>query len=443
MAVDTSVARSRAIKQPVSRLAISSIKLSNLLSFDPETPALELRPLNILIGANGSGKSNFLDAISLLQAAGQKKLEERIVRQGGGVSNWLWQGADKAAKATIDVVLPYAGYLDYGGTGLRYWLCFKEGEKQELVVSNERLENSTVTGGDKAWRYLNYLDGRAMLNPLFTPPLASEDEEQAEHRRQYQPPAQTSRQMTEHKRASVQESMLAENWSLHSYPETAYVSNLFRSFRLYRDWSFGRTAPVRNLQPIGLQANETLLDEDSSNLAAVINNLSGDRSFRKRLLKYLKEFMAGASDVTAKPIGGQFLQLLLKEGDYSIPANRLSDGTLRWLSLLVILLHQPTMSVPPTLICLDEPETGLHPDLIPALAELLKEAAQHIQIIVTTHSRQLVDKFTDSPEDVVVCEREEGYTTMRRLQATELTGWLDDYSLGQAWTRNAFGGNRF
>jgi len=123
----------------------------------------------------------------------------------------------------------------------------------------------------------------------------------------------------------------------------------------------------------------------------------------------------------------------------SIPANRLSDGTLRWLALLTILLHP----APPPVVCLEEPELGLHPDAIRLLGELLIEASKRTQLIVTTHSDSLVDQFTKIPEAVVVFEKQEGSTVLKRLNGKQLSSWLERYSLGQLWRTGEIGGNRF
>lgn len=127
------------------------------------------------------------------------------------------------------------------------------------------------------------------------------------------------------------------------------------------------------------------------------------------------------------------------EGDFSIPATRLSDGTLRYLCLLT-LLCDPT---PPPLVCLEEPELGLHPDLLPGLARLLVEASERTQLIVTTHSEILVDALTDHPESVIVCEKHQGQTEMRRLDEDELSDWLKKYRLGELWMRGELGGKRW
>ena len=137
---------------------------------------------------------------------------------------------------------------------------------------------------------------------------------------------------------------------------------------------------------------------------------------------------------------GGTVALYLEEADSrTIPATLLSDGTLRYLCLLAILLHPE----PPPLVVIEEPELGLHPDLLPTLAELLRSASERSQLIVTTHSDVLVDALTDTPESVVICEKHEGRTEMRRLDKEDLAKWLKDYTLGNLWSSGQLGGNRW
>ena len=112
---------------------------------------------------------------------------------------------------------------------------------------------------------------------------------------------------------------------------------------------------------------------------------------------------------------------------------------MRYLCLLAILLHPE----PPSLIGIEEPELGLHPDLLPGLADLLVEASERTQLIVTTHSDVLVDALTERPESVVVCEKNDGQTEMRRLDKADLDKWLKEYRLGDLWTSGELGGNRW
>ena len=119
-------------------------------------------------------------------------------------------------------------------------------------------------------------------------------------------------------------------------------------------------------------------------------------------------------------IEGGWVQVILQEGNMIIPATRLSDGTLRSLCLLAVLCHPD----PPPMVCIEEPELGLHPDILPSLAKLLKKAAEKTQIIITTHSDALVDEFADTPDSVIVCEKDEGSTVMKRLDKKALGSHL-------------------
>ena len=140
------------------------------------------------------------------------------------------------------------------------------------------------------------------------------------------------------------------------------------------------------------------------------------------------------------PVTGGTVALFLEERDgRQIPATLLSDGTLRYLSLLAILLHPS----PPPLIALEEPELGLHPDVVAAAAKLLVEASRRTQIVVTTHSRVLVDALSDHPSSVIVCEKENGESRFERLDGKRLKVWLDKYSLGELWSSGELGGNRW
>jgi len=112
---------------------------------------------------------------------------------------------------------------------------------------------------------------------------------------------------------------------------------------------------------------------------------------------------------------------------------------LRYLCLLAILCH-PT---PPPLVCIEEPELGLHPDILPKVAELLIDASHRMQLIVTTQSDILVDALTEVPEAVLVCDKFEGSTTMKRLGKGDLAAWLEKYTLGELWRMGEIGGKRW
>jgi predicted ATPase len=189
--------------------------------------------------------------------------------------------------------------------------------------------------------------------------------------------------------------------------------------------------------PCSAHARSEFLEEGAENLPLVLSQLHGAQ--RTTFLTALNKLFDGIVDVQCPVTGGTVSLFLEEAGGRSIPASRLSDGTLRYLSLLAILLHPD----PPPLICIEEPELGLHPDLLPTLADLLVEASGRVQLVVTTHSDVLVDELTDRPESVVVCEKHDGKTEMRRLDKADLEKWLEDYRLGDLWTSGELGGNRW
>jgi predicted ATPase len=165
-----------------------------------------------------------------------------------------------------------------------------------------------------------------------------------------------------------------------------------------------------------------------------------NRPATKRLiLERLRLFYDDIEDFETQVQGGTIQVFIHEKGDRTIPAARLSDGTLQFLCLLTVLCHPG----PPPLICIEEPELGLHPDIIPKMAELLVDAARRTQLIVTTHSDALVAALSEVPETVVVCERDDQGTRLRRLEPAQLTEWLDRYSLGELWSMGEIGGNRW
>ena len=205
----------------------------------------------------------------------------------------------------------------------------------------------------------------------------------------------------------------------------------------YREWNLGRFSPPRLSQRPDLQQDRLL--EDASNLGVVLSDLLNQPESKARLLENMRAFMHEFRDLNVHVRGGT-VQIFFQEDSlrHNIPATRLSDGSLRYLCLLAVLCH-PT---PPPVICIEEPELGLHPDIIPHVAKLLVEASARSQIFVTTHSDVLVDALTNTPEAIIVCEKSDGATQLRRLDLEGLTEWLEEYRLGEIWMSGAIGGTR-
>ena len=385
---------------------IEHIKLKNLLSFGPDTEALELRPLNVLIGPNGSGKSNLIEAIGLLKATPRDLTAP--IREGGGIRDWIWRGDSLTPSAHIEVILS-----NPKGSALQYSLGIAErGQQFELI--EERIENKEAYSSKKNLFIYYVLSGdKALLNYS----------------------GETRRPLVL-QQINLQQSILAQRKDPDQYPELTWLGETFDRMRLYRESSFGRRTPPRQPQPADLP-NDFLL-EDGRNLGLVLNRLKREPKIKDRILETIRQLYEGVIDLDISIEGGT-VQVFVQEGNIIVPATRLSDGTLRFLCLLSILCHPN----PPPLVCIEEPELGLHPDVLPVLSDLLREASQKCQLIVTTHSDMLVDTLTDTPESVVVCEKHDGKTEMHRLDKADLTEWLKRYSLGDLWTRGDLGGNRW
>jgi len=395
-------------------MLIQKITLTNLLSF--RQSELELQPLNVLIGPNGSGKSNLLEAISLLQAAPRDL--PAAVRRGGGVSEWLWKGEESTAQATVEAVLDNP----QGATSLRYLLTFAE-RGQAFDIVEERLETAEPLGRhDRPYLFFEVQNGQGVLN---VKPAGSSG--RTPQRRRLEPDSLTPGQ-----------SVLRERRDPEQYPELTDLARRFDAIRLYREWAFGYDTAPRRPQPA--DGPSAFLEEEASNLALVLNRLERGPSIA-RIEAALKNFYEPFDRFSVQVEGGT-AQLFLREKGLTslVPATRISDGTLRFLCLLSVLCHPQ----PPPLIGLEEPELGLHPEAIPLVAELLQEASNRTQLIVTTHSDALVDELSSGPEAVVVVARDfDGGTVFRRLEPDGMAIWLENYRLGELWRKGELGGTRW
>lgn len=397
-------------------MLIKSLEISNLLSYGEQAGVVDLGNLNILIGPNGSGKSNFLEAISLLQAAPEQLT--RPIRDGGGIPDWLHKsGASGPAKdARIEAVVSNPK----GAKNFRYGLAFNEvGGRFE--VRDEYLENEKADKGKpQPYFFYRWNEGRPVLNTTALGGLLGGSSERKLLRESIKP----------------EQSILSQKRDAEFYPEMTWVAEQFQSMRLYREWTFGRYSAPRLPQKTD-QPNDRL-EQDCSNLGLVLNRLRMNVRARKQLLEALRSVYEGIEDVDVRVEGGT-AQVFLIEAHGVIPATRLSDGTLRYLAILT-LLCDPS---PPPLIVLEEPELGLHPDMLPTLARLLSDASTRTQLVITTHAPSLVDAFSENPAAILVCERDDNGTRIERLDPEQLAPWLGKYRLGELWTRGQIGGTRW
>lgn len=387
---------------------IRHLQPRSFLSFGPDFPGIQLRNLNVLIGANGSGKSNLIEAINLLRAAPKEWRE--VTRKGGGIAEWIWKGEKKTGKAHVEAVISNP----YGKQPLRHAMAF-HAVSQAFALDDERVENEAARAGElQPYFYYRYQNGHPVLNT-----------------------ADNGQRKLSRDTIETDRSILAQRRDPETYPELAWLAQSYEDIRIYREWGFGRGAVFREPQKADIRND--VLEEDFSNLGLFLNRLKTKfPTAKKAMLNGLKDLYDGIHDFEVFIEGGT-VQVFFTEGDFSIPATRLSDGTLRYLCLLAILCDPD----PPKTICIEEPELGLHPDILPNVADLIKAAAERTQLIVTTHSDILVDAMTNTPEAVVVCEKHEGKTEMTRLASGDLKAWLEKFRLGQLWIEGQLGGKRW
>jgi predicted ATPase len=361
--------------------AISSITIEGFKSIR-SLEKLPLRPINVLIGANGTGKSNFVDFFRLLREMVEERLQFAVA-QKGGADRQLYLGP----KITNEIV----GRVYFGVNGYEFWL--RPTVDNRLIFSLERM----------------YFDG-----PYYGPQryaLGSGHEESKLKSAFMEGPHQNVARYVYPAIAS---------WVVYHFHDTSETA------AMRREWS---ARDYERLRP------------DAANLATFLWWLRENDMACYDLIRDTVRLAAPFfSDFQLRPQpsnGDRVLQLewLQKNSDYPFHPSQLSDGTLRFIALVTALL-QPS---PPATILLDEPELGLHPYALTLLASLIKQASFRTQLIVSTQSAPLLDAF--SPDDVIVVDRQEGESRFRRLSEADLATWLiEEYTLGELWQKNVYGG---
>lgn len=340
---------------------------------------LKLNMINILIGSNGAGKSNFISVFRLLQDIIEKKLQTHIA-MGGGSNAFLYNGA----KFTDEIAITFHFGKNF------YAFKLKPSDDGRLFFDTESF------GYEGGWNHASIL-GSGHTESKWENGVGNAIN------------------------SYVMPILKNEKWRVYHFHDT------------------GRSARVKQSHKVH---NNAELQFDAGNLAAFLLRLrSGfEKSYInivsavKLIAPYFEDFYLQPNDNTDDIL----LRWKQCGSDDVFNANQFSDGTLRFICLAVLLL-QPSELQPETII-IDEPELGLHPYAISVLAELVKSISQLKQIIISTQSVELLNEF-DVCDVVVVDRNEESGTKFKRLNEQELSVWLDDeYSLGDLWKKNLIGG---
>ena len=355
----------------LSQIEIKGFKSIREAKFD-------LRKLNVLIGANGAGKSNLVAVFGLLNQMVEGRLQPTVTKLGGAAT--LLHGGPK-----------HTDWIELGFTFGKY------GYHATLVYAQDDslfFGNEDITFGVDWTRH-----------PVGMP-LGGWNKESTL--------GKTARES----------------------PEARQVLEDLRSWRVYHFHDTSAEAAVKRKGAIDDNEN---LRPDASNLAAFLYRLKEkENDAYRRIVAAVQQVAPFFSDFRLSPDRLRPDQIQLewteRDSDAYFNAHAFSDGTLRFICLATLLL-QPEL---PSLVLIDEPELGLHPYAIGQLAALFKSAATRTQVLVATQSVTLMNQF--EPADVLVVDREDGQSTFRRIDEKEIDAWKDSYALGELWEKNVLGG---
>jgi predicted ATPase len=358
---------------------LDRIRITNYKSI--QSLDLELSALNVFIGANGSGKSNFIGAFKFLNHLIEGNLQTYTAKQGGA-----------------DIILHFGRKHS---EDMSFSLFFENGNSGYDCNLSAGVEDNFFFKEESLW----FHDKNRLLRPL-----------------PYSLPAP---------KGYLESKISAKFTSI-----AGFILVHLANWRIYH---FHDTSDSAKVKQTGDLEDNRFLRPDARNLAAFLYRLERTHKDHfdniqdavRLVAPFFDRFNLQPSELNPDKIRLEWLE---KGSDSYFNASILSDGTLRFICMATLLL-QPQL---PSVILVDEPELGLHPSAIAVLANLLQSAAQRTQVLISTQSVTLVNQF--EPQDVVVVEREAGQSVFRRLDKADMTNWLDDYSLGDLWEKNVIGG---
>ncbi len=360
--------------------------------------------LNVIIGPNGTGKSNLLRFLELISISAQGKLG-KYVQSLGGMDPLVWDGTADSIKFVLEST-PEGGELGPEHYELELG---RLGAGSSYKINKELLTNSHKRRQGTKQSPFKFLERIAKTTAVIF------DEKE--------------------RTFTTPEEFISDEESLLSIASGPFINNHFippfqkvlTSIAVYHDFHTNKGASVR--QPV-ISRMEKRVDPDGQNLISVLHTLyTGDRDFRRDIDSAMQAaFGDDFEEIVFPPASDQRIQMRIrwKSLKREQSATELSDGTLRFLFLLTVLASPS----PAPIIAIDEPETGLHPSMLPLVAEYAIDAATRSQVILTTHSPQFLDAFSGTVPTTTVAKWENGETILQTLKGEDLNYWLKDYSLG-------------
>jgi predicted ATPase len=364
--------------------------------------SVDMRPLTVMIGANGVGKTSLLETFSLLAESAKGQLQSKL-SELSGLNQMVTR--DKADSVAISLSMPVQNQEP-----LRYFLkLVTKGQFYEIGQ-----ETLTQQRDPSAATPLKYIDSRGLDIKYF-----STDDQKLLRPNWEHNPLETS---------------LSQVPKMYQEPESLRKKLASSSF--YRSWELNLApkSPVRLPQPMRPAKLPGANGEDLVSCLYYLRETDPER------FEIVEDTLAAAfpdfERLGFPPVAAGTLAMTWKDRNFREPLymDQLSEGTLRFLWLVTLLQSRDLSAV--TLI--DEPEVSLHPELLRLLAHVMREAAQRTQLIVATHSDRLI-RFLE-PKEVLIFNSEDGLTTLSWGDSMDLAHWLEDYSLDQLWAMNIIGG---
>ncbi len=378
---------------------------------------LDLSPINVLIGANGSGKSNFISFFKLLswmmRSPGQLQL---FVGQSGGANSFLFDGA--ALTKTIQTNLhfestsgqySYSFDLDYAASDTFIFSQEKFDDLSSAFSENVDLKNLKAT---QEYNNTQLLNDSSLNLRMINSDLVRERLRLSGHR---------------------------ESKAIELATSGNHVArNIFLLMQGFVSYQFHNTSQTARFKQRCNIYDHHHLQEDAGNLAAFLLKIRDYQPrYYQRIIETIRQIAPFFADFVLEPINNTILLQWREIGtDLIFSPHQASDGTLRAMALVTLLL-QPPDSLPDVLI-LDEPELGLHPYAIDIIGSLINGVSNRCQVILATQSPSLVDCF--DPEEIIVVERNNRASSFKRLIQADLEDWLEEYSLSELWNKNVIGG---
>ncbi len=393
---------------------IKSIVLKNFFSFRNVT--IELKQLNVLVGINGVGKSNFIKSLQLLRATTiDGSLTDLIMNQWGGFDAMCFAGGDVETSPVVELEyqFDFETLRRYGysfSEPVYYKIIFEKVASTQNYSLSERFY--TKSNGECAYWYFKMKNGKGFARE-----------------------GKSEQYSVDYQLDNTTESLLGQVVDKDRYFQIYTLREAIKDMSVY---GFFDTTAQSSIRKPMLPIAAIRLASDGGNLPQILNRIKiTSKKDYNSIMKSLCNINPKYRGIDFNIIGNNIELMLDEQGlDRSVHVTHISDGTLRYLCLLSIICNSQRGA----LVCIDEPEMGLHPDMINEIVENIQEVTPETQFILSTHSEHVLNNV--SVDTVLVCEKDkENATSVNTFRDAEFVEWASKYAIGNLWRNGDLGGN--